>query len=100
MNEILLPRRRFLAGIVGLIAAPAIVRVTSIMPVKAMPEQPTLQALMGADLYGEMIRVTRQAFLPRMVAQAYREPPLFRDISDEKWAEFHEWVAETSEASP
>lgn len=32
-----LPRRRFLAGIGALIAAPAIVRVASIMPVKAMP---------------------------------------------------------------
>jgi hypothetical protein len=32
-----IPRRRFLAGLIGLIAAPAIVRVTSLMPIKAAP---------------------------------------------------------------
>jgi hypothetical protein len=32
-----LPRRRFLQGLIGLIAAPAIVKVTSLMPVKAAP---------------------------------------------------------------
>lgn len=32
-----IPRRRFLAGLIGLIAAPAIVRVTSLMPVRAAP---------------------------------------------------------------
>jgi len=30
-----IPRRRFLAGLIGLIAAPAIVKVTSLMPIKA-----------------------------------------------------------------
>jgi hypothetical protein len=32
-----IPRRRFLAGLIGLIAAPAIVKITSLMPVKAAP---------------------------------------------------------------
>lgn len=30
-------RRRFLGGLVGLVAAPAIVKVTSLMPIKAVP---------------------------------------------------------------
>ena len=34
---ITLPRRRFLQGLIGLVAAPAIVRVSSIMSVKAAP---------------------------------------------------------------
>ena len=33
-----LPRRRFMAGLIGLIAAPAIVRATSLMPVKVLAE--------------------------------------------------------------
>jgi hypothetical protein len=37
MTEILMPRRRFLMGVVGLLAAPAVVRAESLMPVKAMP---------------------------------------------------------------
>ena len=34
----LLSRRGLLTGLVGLVAAPAIVRVSSLMPVKALPE--------------------------------------------------------------
>jgi len=36
MSQLILPRRKFLAGLVGLIAAPAIVRAASLMPVKAI----------------------------------------------------------------
>lgn len=35
MSTIELPRRKFLTGLASLIAAPAIVRVSSLMPVKA-----------------------------------------------------------------
>jgi hypothetical protein len=38
-----LPRRRFLTGLASLIAAPAIVRVASIMPVKAVPSGITIE---------------------------------------------------------
>lgn len=34
----MIPRRRFLAGLGALLCAPAIVRVSAIMPVKAMPQ--------------------------------------------------------------
>lgn len=38
-----LARRSFLTGLVGLVAAPAIVRVASIMPIRVMrPELPTI----------------------------------------------------------
>lgn len=36
MSEIILPRRKFLMGMAGLFAAPAIVRVESLMPVKSL----------------------------------------------------------------
>jgi hypothetical protein len=38
MNSLVMPRRAFLKGLVGLIAAPAIVRASSLMPVKAWVE--------------------------------------------------------------
>lgn len=36
MSNLVLPRRRFLAGMAALFAAPAIVRVASLMPVRAI----------------------------------------------------------------
>jgi hypothetical protein len=38
-SRLVLPRRAFLKGLIGLIAAPAIVRATSIMPVKPIDER-------------------------------------------------------------
>lgn len=35
MTDLILPRRKFLAGAAAFLAAPAIVRVASLMPVKA-----------------------------------------------------------------
>lgn len=35
MSELLLPRRKFLLGAAALLAAPAIVRASSLMPIKA-----------------------------------------------------------------
>jgi hypothetical protein len=36
MTELLMPRRKFLTGLFGLIAAPAIVKAANIMPVKVI----------------------------------------------------------------
>jgi len=41
VTDLILPRRKFLAGAAAFLAAPAIVRVASLMPVKA--ERPALQ---------------------------------------------------------
>ena len=35
MTDIILPRRKFLTGLMGLVAAPAVVRASSLMPVKS-----------------------------------------------------------------
>jgi hypothetical protein len=37
MTELLMPRRKFLSGLFGLIAAPAVVKAANIMPVKVIP---------------------------------------------------------------
>ena len=36
MTELLMPRRKFLTGLFGLIAAPAVVKAANIMPVKVI----------------------------------------------------------------
>lgn len=36
MTDLILPRRKFLTGLMGLVAAPAVVKASSLMPVKAM----------------------------------------------------------------
>ena len=36
MTDLLMPRRRFLTGLFGLIAAPAVVKAANIMPVKVI----------------------------------------------------------------
>ena len=38
MTDLILPRRRFLTGLFGLVAAPAVVKASSLMPVKAINE--------------------------------------------------------------
>ena len=54
-------RRSFLIGAAAtLITAPAIVRASSIMPVKAMPTDAELLVLLKRQL-DEMVRVTAQA---------------------------------------
>ena len=62
----MLNRRGFLAGVFSVFAAPAIVRVESIMPVKAMPVGmfPIIGPYSG--LYEELQAVTRKAFILRL----------------------------------
>ena len=40
MTELLMPRRKFLTGLMGLVAAPAVVKATSLMPVRSFVELP------------------------------------------------------------
>lgn len=69
-----LSRRGFLSGLgAALITAPAIVRATSLMPVKALEQDIGLEALIDpGNTYPEdatlekLIAVTRRAFVPRL----------------------------------
>jgi hypothetical protein len=38
MTDLILPRRKFLIGLMGLVAAPAVVKASSLMPVKTFVE--------------------------------------------------------------
>lgn len=89
-------RRSFLAGLgATLITAPAIVRAASLMPVKVMPSEVDLQALLNArmnecyeimrknmthNLYGDLAQTTRDAFVPRLYASAYEYEELVYGI--------------------
>ena len=43
MTNLILPRRKFLTGLMGLVAAPAVVKASSLMPVKSMPPELVLE---------------------------------------------------------
>jgi hypothetical protein len=96
VTEIIQSRRGFIAGLGALfIAAPAIVRATSIMPVKAI-RQPTLEevrALLKARME-EAFRVTRESIAQNLYAGygggfTFNHPDYVRDgESDYKLREY------------
>lgn len=86
-------RRSFITGLAALIAAPAVVRYASLMPVKAMPSVEDLNALLRArleeccritrenmanSLYGNLTDMTRAAFVPSLQVQVYDRWPITR----------------------
>lgn len=54
---ITIPRRRFLQGLVGIIAAPAIVRITSLMPISPLTPYSSSPLLSSMD---DIIRLLKQ----------------------------------------
>jgi len=87
VTELLMPRRKFLSGLFGLIAAPAVVKAANIMPVKYLPQR--IHELDGVGLVtiehpyprlGSGIRLSelREMLLPglqRVVDDMYAEHP-------------------------
>jgi hypothetical protein len=74
-------RRGFIGSLIAFtVVAPAIVRATSIMPVKAMPTLADLEAELNreldlynpGELYAELQAVTRKAFVPRLYVELSR----------------------------
>jgi hypothetical protein len=57
MTSLVLPRRKFLLGLTSIFAAPAIVRVASLMPLSALPPDEVLDAI--------PMRVLREEFIPK-----------------------------------
>jgi hypothetical protein len=87
-----LSRRGLLGGLIGIIAAPAIVRATSLMPVKALEQEIGFDALLGPgdrapylasanDLAARLQAVTRRAFLPRLFATAGFQVQQLNDLA-------------------
>ena len=70
----MLDRRGFIRG---LFAAPAIVSINSIMPVKLFIPAVGI-APSELELYREMVAITRAAFVPRIFVESYFNSPLVR----------------------
>ena len=78
----ILTRRSFLP----LLAAPAIVRAASLMPVRALLTEHDLvnlayaetKAIIDDTLYGQLCSATRKAFVPRLFVEIYRADPVFK----------------------
>jgi hypothetical protein len=90
MSEIITSRRSFITGLISLVAAPAIVRVGSLMPVKTMamidpvgtfnvPLDPT-DCVIGNGYITELASMTRKAFLPNLFVQLYKVDPLLQKL--------------------
>jgi hypothetical protein len=81
-------RRSFITGLISLVAAPAIVRAGSLMPVKAIiepvgtfnvPLDPT-DCIIGDGYITEVASMTRKAFLPQLFVQTYKVDPLLQKL--------------------
>lgn len=84
MTDFLMPRRKFLTGLFGLVAAPAVVKAANIMPVKVieskwyLAESPSLQSMANPIIKGSGINLSelRELLLPgaqQMVDDMYTE---------------------------
>ena len=84
----MLARRSFLTGLVSLIASPAIVRASSLMPVKSMAvvdvvyRDPILdEGLINPDtIAADLCSVTTRAFVPKLFVQIYQDYPLLAQL--------------------
>ncbi len=82
----ILARRSFLTGLASALAAPAIVRAASLMPVKALPSPETLARWQsyggGFSVYDDLTDVVRRAFVPRLQVQLYAASPLLTALQN------------------
>lgn len=85
-------RRGFITGLISLVAAPAIVRASSLMPVKVLPPDDLLDLLkrriadveaeafrnIRNNLYGELTEITQKSFVPRLMEQVHDQTPILQ----------------------
>ncbi len=58
MSNLILPRRSFLTGMAAMFAAPAIVRASSLMPIKSVLWEPTFEATFTNNLeHGDVLNI-------------------------------------------
>jgi hypothetical protein len=71
-------RRSFLLGLgSALVAAPAVVRAASLMPVRGIIQDVGVEyGVISADMYGDLVSITRKAFVPRFFVQVYKQSPV------------------------
>ena len=70
-------RRSFLRGMVGIMAAPAVIKSGILMPVKEiiMPEYTVIPISNGGTGFTEIARITREVFIPKLQMQIYTPSP-------------------------
>jgi hypothetical protein len=89
MTDLLMPRRKFLTGLFGLVAAPAIVKAANIMPVKVIKPQwfagdgTGLVSMAHPVRTGSAIRLSelREILRPgieKMIDEMYKEHPGYK----------------------
>ena len=69
-------RRFFLRGLGVMLAGPAIVRASSLMPVRS---------IIGSDVpldYAELMAITRRALVPSLFVQLYQSAPALTAMLD------------------
>ena len=77
-----LSRRAFLGGMAATVAAPAIVRFDSIMPVRAVANDllKNGRLLSSEELVAELQDVVRRVFVPRVYVQLWQRSPLMQQM--------------------
>ena len=71
----MITRRGVIQGLVGLVTAPAVIRVATLMPVKVMPSEPVLQEMSRALRLSEI----REILMPGL--RAVLNDQLYHPIS-------------------
>jgi hypothetical protein len=111
---IITSRRSFITGLVALVAAPAIVRAGSLMPVKVLEPSLSVEELLrlrmeeayritrenlSNSLYGDLTSATRRAFVPRSFVDIYRADNMLEALMNHTKATVC-FEPGTAEASP
>ena len=81
-------RRGFITGLISFVAAPAIVRAGSLMPVKAMPIEDDLAFLLCQDFVTEMV----EAYMPITPYYGQRSIHADRFGKDRLWIPTAAWL--------
>ena len=84
MTDLLMPRRKFLTGLFGLVAAPAIVKAVNIMPVKYIPQH--LHELDGVGLT-TMAHPVRKSSIIRLSEMRQLLRPGIQEMFDKMYEE-------------
>lgn len=88
-------RRKFLTGLASLIAAPAVVRASSLMPVKALRPAPAMEinALLRLRLE-ECYAVTRQNMCTMLYSNPEFTPVEFTGFASRQEFPYTQWATE------
>jgi hypothetical protein len=69
------PRRRFLTGLVGLLAAPALVKASSLMPIKVQPLVPVPKTFLFRVTYENGLALWENLTTQQSISSPFPYPP-------------------------